>query len=91
MQFGPFSVEYKNRQDFSHCPANVKSRLDEVLRRGSVSVKTDFERWLLEYVANVCLSGDFDGRARSSARSRVLMNGKTRLQWGTTRLRSTQR
>jgi hypothetical protein len=28
----------KKRQDFSHCEANVKSPLDEVLRRGSVSV-----------------------------------------------------
>ena len=25
----------KNRQDFSHCEANVKSRLDAALRRGS--------------------------------------------------------
>ena len=25
----------ENRQDFSHCNANVKSLLDEVLRRGS--------------------------------------------------------
>ena len=31
-----------NREDFSHCEANVKSVLDEVLRRGSVSVKVEW-------------------------------------------------
>ena len=37
-------VSTNNRQDFSHCEANVKSPLDEVLRRGSVSVKVDGEQ-----------------------------------------------
>jgi hypothetical protein len=32
---------YINREDFSHCEANVKSPLDEVLRRGSVSVEPE--------------------------------------------------
>jgi hypothetical protein len=35
----------QNRQDFSHCNANVKSLLDEVLRRGSGSVKAELGRW----------------------------------------------
>ena len=36
-----------NRQDFSHCNANVKSRLDEVLRRGSVSVEAELGLWVV--------------------------------------------
>ena len=42
-----------NRQDFSHCEANVKSPLDEVLRRGSVSVKPQWEWWLVGFGAEV--------------------------------------
>jgi len=42
-----------NRKDFSHCNANVKSPLDEVLRRGSVSVKPQWERWLVGFGAEV--------------------------------------
>ncbi len=34
-----------NRQDFSHCNANVKSLLDGVLRRGSGSVKVELGGW----------------------------------------------
>ncbi len=42
-----------NRQDFSHRPADVKSLLDEVLRRGSVSVKPEGERRVVGYAAYV--------------------------------------
>jgi hypothetical protein len=38
-----------NRKDFSHCEANVKSPLDEVLRRGSVSVEPGLERCLVRW------------------------------------------
>ena len=42
-QFFTKIYSYPNRKDFSHCGANVKSPLDEVLCRGSVSVEPGLE------------------------------------------------
>ena len=50
------AVSVPNRQDFSHCNANVKSPLDEVLRRGSVSVEPESERWLVGSGADVLVT-----------------------------------
>ena len=53
---GPYDGTYSfsaNRKDFSHCEANVKSPLDGVLRRGSVSVKPEMARWLVGDGADV--------------------------------------
>ena len=46
----------RNRENFSHCEANVKSPLDEVLRRGSVSVEPELEGCLVGCGADVPLS-----------------------------------
>jgi hypothetical protein len=59
----------QNRQDFSHCEANVKSLLDEVLRRGSVSVKPEWGRWLvgdLSDVLGMCVGVGISGDERAA-------------------------
>lgn len=47
------SCPFGNRQDFSHCNANVKSLLDKVLRRESGSVKAKLGRWSCQSGADV--------------------------------------
>jgi hypothetical protein len=75
--------------------ADVKSRLDEVLRRGSVSVKPALGRlgvpgWSCRG-ANVGECRDLGGRARSVLKTCVFVLVKTGQKAAVRRLRSTQR
>jgi len=52
------------RKDFSHCEANVKSPLDEVLRRGSVSVEPELGGRLAGFGSDEVVSGAWVGISR---------------------------
>ena len=72
------------RKDFSHCEANVKSPLDEVLRRGSVSVEPELGGRLAGFGSDEVVSGAWVGISRDerAAFQEAAMWARSKGGWG---------